>query len=133
MGTTVPAHLILHLGANDVTQLTSWQWYNELEIAILYLRVRYPHTRIVWSDMLPRKAWRHASSIVGPEKARKRNQRRARALVCEQGGYIIKHPRIGADDTCLIDDGVHLTNVGQERFRNDLEQGIMEILKDPVD
>ena len=81
-----PALLVLHLGSNDIGRLNSWQWIHELEVNITYLRARYPATKLIWSDMLPRATWWYGNSPEGAEKARRRNQRRARLLVSSEQG-----------------------------------------------
>ena len=48
-----PALLVLHLGANDIGRLNSWQWIQELEASVTNLQARYPATKLIWSDMLP--------------------------------------------------------------------------------
>ena len=123
-----PELLVLHLGANDIGRLNSWQWFQELEVSITYLRARYPATTLIWSDMLPRATWRYGNGPEGAEKARRRNQRRARLLVSREQGAIIRHPLIKADAQCLLGDGVHLTDFGLEHFRVSLEDGLMMFL-----
>ena len=123
-----PAFLVLHLGANDIGRLDLKQWICELTIAIYYIRARWPDTFLVWSDMLPRSHWRNGSSAKGAENARKRNQRRARHLIYQEGGAVIHHPLIQANVNLLQSDGVHLTDCGQAVFQDDLEAGLLSIM-----
>ena len=58
LGRADPAYIILHLGANDIVPLSAYSWRWEIEAVVTYLRVRYPNTKILWSDMLPRANWR---------------------------------------------------------------------------
>ena len=110
------AYLVLEIGANDVTMLSSKVWRKELEELVLYLRVRFPWTRLVWSDMLPRLNWRHAHSASEATKPMRRQQRWARVCFLRERGSCIKHPNILADRHCLLADGVHLSDEGQARF-----------------
>jgi lysophospholipase L1-like esterase len=126
---TVPAYLVLHLGANDIGDLRTKEWIKELEIAILFIRAKWPGTIIIWSDMLPRQQWRYCRSVSGAENARKRNQRRAHGLVQEEGGVAIKHEALEADPD-LAPDGVHLSDEGQQKLFDSLQQGLQTIVGD---
>jgi hypothetical protein len=122
-----PAFMVIHMGANDIGSLSTKQWIEELDVCVLYLRARYPATQLIWSDMIPRLSWRHCVSVKGAENARKRNQRRARALFWSEGGKVISHPKISTGPD-LLSDGVHLSEVGQGKFHTDLQDGLQEII-----
>ena len=122
-----PAYIIIHVGANDITDLSSYAWRRELEASVAYIQLRYPNSRLIWSDMLPRQHWRNAISTKVAEKSRKRCQLRARALFSQEGGEIISHNLIHGDQF-LSTDGVHLSETGQQVFREDLEDGILRIM-----
>ena len=106
-------HLILHVGANDIGLLSSYSWLRELEAVVFYIRARFPGYKIYWSDMLPRRVWRHGNKRQ-EEKKRRRLQRRARRLFLSEGGGVIRHPLLTRDDDLISDDGVHLGLIGQE-------------------
>ena len=120
-----PAYIVLHLGANDVTELSSYAWRNEMEISVLYLKVKYPDTRIIWSDMLPRQQWRNVSNCRVVEEARVRCQ--LRAVILREGGAVIKHETL-SKGAYLAPDGVHLSEEGQRIFWQDIEEGILKVM-----
>ena len=111
-------HLILHVGANDIHNLTSSDWLKELEALVFYIRARYPNYTLLWSDMLPRRAWRGLTKRQA-ERRRRRLQRRARRLFLKEGGGVIRHPLLTRDDYFISCDGVHLGLMGQEIFIRD--------------
>lgn len=122
-----PAYLVVHAGANDIGTLTSGDWRFAMEEALFYLGAILPHTTIVWSDMLPRSRWRHGASAEACEAARKRNQRRARGVVINMGGGVIRHD--WQFSYCHdLHDGVHLSPAGQEKFISSLENGMLSFL-----
>lgn len=122
-----PQYIILHVGANDIGYRKSCEWITELRAAIYYMRAKYRFSTIVWSDMLPRRVWRYSHPIAA-EKARRRYQRRARGLVQEEGGAVIKHPMLESNLNYLAPDGVHLSAVGIEQFVQDLESGLVDLI-----
>ena len=127
IGDCQPAYLVLHVGANDIGRLGSREWNKEFHILILYLRARYAGTTLIFSEMLPRTAWRYASQSVA-ENIRKREQRRARQLMYREQGGVISHANITADSRCLLGDGVHLSEQGQALFKQNLEEGLFKII-----
>ena len=121
-----PAYIVLHLGANDIATMSSYKWRTELEVVVMYLRVRYPTSTLVWSDMITRRNWRNEPVRAKAEEKRARNQLRARAVVRKEGGASIRHNAIKCEH--LARDGVHLSQAGQDIFRRDLEDGIIRIM-----
>ena len=119
----VPSCIVLHVGANDIGMLNMFTWLSELDCVLSYLNARFPHSILVWSEMLPRFYYRHAFSVRAAEKSRIRNQRRARYLISQVGGCVIPHTRILRHSSFLT-DGVHLTKKGMTIFIEDLENGI---------
>ncbi|KAL8566662.1 hypothetical protein ACOMHN_055599 [Nucella lapillus] len=127
---TPPAYLVLHTGTNDIGRLNLKEWILELTTGVLYIRARWPNTHVIWSDMLPRLAWKYNMAQPGAENARKRNQRRARALAYQESGSVIHHPHILPNYDCLLQDGVYLSDLGQDIFHSDLVEGLLGIVGD---
>ena len=121
-----PTYLVLHVGANDIGRLDEYNWSREFELSVLYVKARWPTIQLLWSDMIPRLVWRHCQSNQGGEKARRRNQRRARAIILREGGKVIRHPSIQADPAHLLSDGVHLSHEGQALFQSTMQDGILQ-------
>ncbi|XP_070174207.1 uncharacterized protein [Littorina saxatilis] len=81
---TPPHYLVLHVGANDIARVDQKQWLQELDELVCFIRAYYPAAILVWSDMLPRLAWRHAHTLQGAENLRRRLNRRARGRILKE-------------------------------------------------
>ena len=113
-------NVVLHVGANDIGTLTEGDWIDELTEKVAYIRARYPHYNLFWSDMTPRLNWRDED----PKKMeikRKRSQRRARKVFFRDAHGVIRHPDLQLDLTLLNVDGVHFDFEGQVVFWNDFK------------
>lgn len=93
-----------------------------------FIRVKYPNTTLIWSDMLPRTSWRYSLSARSGNKTRKRNQRRARSLFQNEGGVVIHHPALEQFRGYLARDGVHLTEEGMEVLLADFEEELTKLI-----
>ena len=111
--------LLLHVGANDIGSMSSYNWLRELESLVYYARARYPDYKLLWSDMLPRRRWRYGCKYQAETK-RRRLQRRARKLFLREEGGVIRHPLLTKDDELISSDGVHLGLIGQEVLIQDV-------------
>lgn len=80
--TTHPAYIVLHVGANDIGSPDSWQWHHAVRELVAVLHSRYPASRLIFSDMLPRTNWRIFSKTGAAEATRKRYQRGKRHYYC---------------------------------------------------
>jgi len=126
IGDTRPSYIVLHIGANDIGRVDQKMWLLELDELVCFLRAYCPKTTLIWSDMLPRTAWRYAHSLQGAENSRIRLNRKARARIFEESGMAIRYSNI--DYSCLLSDGVHLTDRGNELFKANLEEQLVRIV-----
>ena len=126
IGDTPPRYLVLHVGANDIARVDQKQWLQELDELVCFIRAYWPAATLVWSDMLPRVAWRYARSQQGAENSRRRLNRKARCRILEENGKIIYHPDINED--CLLPDGVHLNQRGNEILKLSFDQQLTNII-----
>ena len=83
-------YIVFQIGGNDIGALSEEDWEVKLLRVIAFTRCNFPKYEIVWSDMLPRKRWRHCS-LDAAKRHFARLQRRAR-LHFYQGGYVINTP-----------------------------------------
>ena len=123
--TSPPSVLLVHLGTNDLvgTPIQEIQW--RLQQCLLSVSKHLPLTRLVWSEILPRLHYKGASSQAKVETARKTLNRRFRTLVGRFGGHIIRHPNFQQNARHLYrKDGIHLSEVGQNVFLQDLKEGL---------
>ena len=49
-----PALVIIHLGSNNIGQHNACECRMEIDAAIQDIRLRVPHTPVIWSNILPR-------------------------------------------------------------------------------
>ena len=114
--------VLLHVGANDLSSTSSWEWLRCLQESVYYVRARFPHIMLIWSDMLPRGQWRNMAYDKA-EKKRKRLQLLARKLIGEEGGRVCRHNKVLFQRN-LAYDKVHLSKLGMMMFRGNLEEAI---------
>ena len=112
-----PKLIIIHLGGNDLTLLTTVQIKRCIREEVRYLREAFSETVIVWIDILPRRVWRGAvdgSNVV--DRKRNRLNRIGRQIVRASGKHDIVVPDIDVESGFFLDDGVHLNFVGLEFY-----------------
>ncbi|KAJ8307264.1 hypothetical protein KUTeg_015348 [Tegillarca granosa] len=118
-----PNFLIVHCGGNDLGRIPLSDLRNLLKQIIQTLAKRLPHTRIIWSQILPRLQWRYSCDPV-PWRRKRVNSVIARVSICCGGAYI-KYPDITVHSPSLFQsDGVHLSSVGTHCFLNSLQGAI---------
>ena len=83
----------------------------------------FPNTKIIWSQILPRKNWRYSRNEKAMERSRCRVNSAAATETIRSGGGYIKYMDIKY--SLLADDGVHLFSLGYEVFLNTI-QGALE-------
>ncbi|XP_046554244.1 uncharacterized protein LOC124263639 [Haliotis rubra] len=119
-----PRILVLHLGSNDLGVTTGRELFEQIMEQLLYTRLRLPHTRLLWSNMLPRCCWRYARDIKCVELGRKKLNRRVANLMRTIDGEVIRNDFIYPGVDHYISDGVHLTPVGLHIFCDDIRCSI---------
>lgn len=124
-----PQILLIHLGSNDLGQRTTLSLRRQASEDFVAIQQLWPGVQLLWSEQLPRRAWRHARSVRRIDVARKRLNAYIGNRVAAQGGGVVRHPMIGWKDAHLFrPDGVHLSNEGNVLFLKDLQQGILDVL-----
>ena len=124
-----PNYLVIHLGSNDLTTIKLKDLMSNIECSVLRLKTLLPRTKLIWSDILQRCYWHGATSQVKIEKTRIRINSFARGLVLKEGGFTIRHQTITVKEIALYrNDGVHLSNVGNAIFLNDIQGGLESII-----
>lgn len=86
-----PNWMVLKVGGNDVVSLGTYTWPRVLREILDELQRLLPNTVVVWSDMFPRSCWKDVVSIPAAERSRKYLQRKARLLVSQHGGLVLRH------------------------------------------
>ncbi|XP_060583688.1 uncharacterized protein LOC132739884 isoform X2 [Ruditapes philippinarum] len=124
-----PSIIFIHLGGNDLVSVNTVQLRLLIEQEIIYLREAFPHTVIIWVDILQRQNWSGAIRGYRPiEMKRKRLNRLARKIVTSSGLSDIIIPDIDAATAFFRDDGVHLNSVGLEFYLDYIKDAIVKHL-----
>jgi lysophospholipase L1-like esterase len=120
-----PDFLVVHCGANDIGRTPLLSLIKLLQSTVLEIQQLFPDVRLVWSSLLPRFNWRYSNNIQAMESARTRINREAIKFITSRGGAFIKHPQLEAKPVHLYhSDGVHLSQLGNEIFLNNLQGAI---------
>ncbi|CAG2216618.1 unnamed protein product [Mytilus edulis] len=121
-----PKYLVLHIAGNDFGKTKLGFLRNEIKATLEKVQSYLPNSSIVWSQILPRTNWRHSISQDSMMACRIRINSAIASFVLKNGGHYIKYPDILPNSTFLKEDGVHLTDLGNDIFLNNL-QGALEM------
>ncbi|VDI19047.1 Hypothetical predicted protein [Mytilus galloprovincialis] len=121
-----PKYLVLHIAGNDLGKTKIGFLRNEIKATLEKVQSYLPNSSIVWSQILPRTNWRHSNSHDSMMACRIRINSAIASFVLKNGGHYIKYPDILPNSTFLKEDGVHLTDLGNDIFLNNL-QGALEM------
>lgn len=120
-----PQFIFLHFGGNDLGEQPVGDLRFHVKGILKSLQKLLPNTRIVWSQILPRKNWRYSQNDKAMERARVRVNSAAATEAIRLGGAYIKYPDIKCASTELwAEDGVHLSKLGNQLFLNILQGAI---------
>ena len=117
MGCPAPEMIIIHLGGSDLTGVERGKLIKMIKRDIGYIASVFPSAYLVWSDILPRTAWRaiksHQNSLNTINEKRKRINRAGRQANrdLDKGRYII-HEIETSTTGLFLSDGVHLSDIG---------------------
>ena len=124
-----PAIFILHIGGNDIGLIKGKELITQLIHLFHYIQQSMPSTMLVWSQILPRLAWRYSDNGDAMEKIRNRVNTAVASYLTKSKGCYIRYPDIKANSKMLLKDGVHLTTVGNNVFLNTLQGGLNKSLE----
>ena len=89
----------------------------------------FPETCIIWSDILPRAAYRGAISNAKVEKSRKSLNNAMKLYMPRINGEVIHHKNIQWDAHHLYRrDGVHLNDMGNDVMLGNITQTMERII-----
>ncbi|XP_070590275.1 zinc finger protein 318-like isoform X1 [Erythrolamprus reginae] len=124
-----PTWLVIHLGGDDIGQMKGMDLFFEAMDDLKLIKERWPDTQLVWSDLIRRKVWRNVKNPMLLDKARKRVNKLVGNVVLELGGQIIHHPDIYITKGLYRDDGVRLTDAGNDIFLSDLQRCLQQLVQ----
>ncbi|XP_046337630.2 uncharacterized protein LOC124119225 [Haliotis rufescens] len=120
-----PAWLLLHFGGNDLGDVPTTVLLQMVSRDLTKIHHMMPFTQVIWSDVLQRVTWRGIPDGRVMERKRKRFNRFGRKGVLDLGGRVLEHNEINIADRGLFrQDGVHLSDIGNDIFVDSLQEGL---------
>ena len=130
-----PDFLVIHCGGNDIGigPKKSILLRKRMERTIINISLKMPHTRMVWSQILPRYKWRSSLLQEQLDKIRVRLNSRLATLILSLGGASIKYPELDKENVQFLqDDRVHLTDLGNDIMLYRIQQAFQTFLTSNV-
>ncbi|XP_040203635.1 uncharacterized protein LOC120935648 [Rana temporaria] len=125
-----PEVLVIHAGGNDLGVRSMLEIARDIKFDFQRLRLSFPETVVVWSDMVARTSWRMARSVDAVNRARRKLNRNVGRFVLRNGGLVVRHPELEVDPwRYLRSDGVHLTDVGIDMWALRLGEGVQQAMR----
>ncbi|XP_062605446.1 uncharacterized protein LOC134267241, partial [Saccostrea cucullata] len=104
-----PKFLVLHCGANDLGRMKTIELIVAIKRDLKKIQMILPHTKIIWSQMITRIAWK-CEGRPDIEKSRARvNSAIAKHILYHHNGGYIKQSNIHHSPDNYRPDGVHLS------------------------
>ncbi|CAL8390687.1 unnamed protein product [Arctogadus glacialis] len=131
-----PDVLIMHLGGNDLSTESPTDLLASVKKDLSSMRSIFPQCLLVWSNILPRRVWRHSADNHEVDLVRTTVNRRIHNIILDLGGTSLTHDNIrcGSNTGQYRPDGVHLSSKGIDTFnlnlQDFLERWEMESIKD---
>ncbi|XP_042357606.1 serine/arginine repetitive matrix protein 2-like [Plectropomus leopardus] len=118
-----PDVLIMHLGGNDLSTDSPTNLLASVKKDLTSMRSIFPQCVLVWSNILPRRVWRHSNDNHEVDLVRTTVNRRIQNIISELGGVSLTHDNIrcGANTGLYRADGVHLSPKGIDIFNLNLQ------------
>jgi lysophospholipase L1-like esterase len=124
-----PSIIIVHIGTNDLVDVDEFSIRQRIVLSMKKCVKFFPHTTIIWSDILPRLFYFGARSQLSLERKRRALNRWARSQGRRLGVSILHHPQFKWTETALYRfDGVHLSPTGNQVFLGNFRCAIRSLL-----
>lgn len=121
-----PDLIVIHVGGNDIGQ-SPLNNTEILAISTLSEIQAMTNAKLVWSQILPRLVYRNEQNHTKLNKARRRFNTTLARYCIQMGGAYIRHPQI-IEKAYLFRDHVHLSEIGNDMFINNLKHAINAIV-----
>ncbi|MCJ8730815.1 hypothetical protein PDJAM_G00188660 [Pangasius djambal] len=118
-----PDVILMHLGGNDIGKMTPETFVLAVKKDLVSLKSIFPQCHLVWSDILPRKSWRHSNDSTAVNNMRQAINKTIRGIMVELGGSSLTHDNImpRLDFGLYRPDGVHLSGKGIDTFNLNMQ------------
>lgn len=117
-----PTAILLQVGENDLGSYKGLDVIVSLRAVLDFLWDSFPGLTIIWSDLLERRFWRHASDPRAVDKARRKVNKVIGREIVAHGGLRVHHPYISHKRAGLyLRDGVHLSAEGNAIWIKDIQ------------
>lgn len=124
-----PVVLVLHVGGNDLCSVPTGELISLMKADLSRFSGFFTSLTVVWSEMIPRAAWRGARDIGAVDGARRTVNARMSRFVRYRGGVVVRHRELEGDNRALLDvDGVHPNPIGLDIFLSGLQDGVERAL-----
>ena len=124
-----PQILILHVGGNDINQVPSVVLRHRIVKLMHDIRKLIPQVMIVWSQILPRLAWRGEVTHKAVNKIRVRINSKVATEVLKINGAYLRYPELVETKAGLFCcDGTHLSDKGNQLFLDTMTKGLQLFL-----
>lgn len=120
-----PDAIVFHLGGNDLTIRKGKDLIEHILRDLRCLKEFFPGTRLLWSNIVPRRSWRASCHPRVIDRSRRGVNREVSRAMRSGLGSVIDHPHLRAERVELYrDDGVHLSPCGLDLFLEDIQRGL---------
>ncbi|XP_028845860.1 uncharacterized protein LOC114796116 [Denticeps clupeoides] len=123
-----PDVLIIHLGGNDINKRSPGELMMSIEKDLESMRSIFPQCLLVWSDILPRRSWKHGVDLLKDvckemDSIRAMINHKVHTAVAKLGGKALTHDNImfGHGSGLYRPDGIHLSGRGIDTFNLNLQ------------
>ncbi|XP_078496724.1 uncharacterized protein LOC144752739 [Lissotriton helveticus] len=128
-----PDLLIIHLGENDLVQLSGLALVQLMQRDLEVLKSRLAGTCIAWTELVPRKVWRGAMKHGAIEKARRKLNRAMRLYCVDKDIKVIAHGGIRLEEPLAFrDDGVHLSRLGNAWYMMEMRDVVSKLWNENI-
>ncbi|XP_030626226.1 uncharacterized protein LOC115808967 [Chanos chanos] len=118
-----PDVILMHLGGNDIGKSSPEAFVSTVKKDLLSMKSIFPDCLLVWSDILPRRSWRHTDDSLTVDNIRMAINESIQGIIKEIGGTALTHENIrpGSNAGLYRPDGVHLSGKGIDTFNSNIQ------------
>ena len=126
--TPYPTNVIIHVGTNDILKLSTYELRNLIPVVISSFRNMLPLSRIIWSDILPRRKYKGEHKPgKGKEATCFANCQAHKAIYATNNASFISYANVLSVDKANLfrKDGTHLSRGGLIVFKMVLGKALL--------